>query len=480
MRRGASALARAQVASQIVSVVSLAILLRLLSPQEYGLVAMVVPLLLFLRIFTTLGLQFVTIQRSELTDAEVSAAFWIQLAAGIAVAVLTMALAPFVGALYGKPELARTLFHLTAVLSCTSIVAALGAQPQALLERRLKMRELGRIRVAAQLAGAVGAIFVAWRGAGVWALVVQQYVEMGLITTLCFAASRWRPGIPSEWAGMVRQIQLGGWLAATTIVLFVADNLDRVLVGRLVSASDVGLYSQAYSLMIKPVYLVTTPLTALALASLSRAAAHPSTARQFVEAFYRMIAVALVPVSLGLALVGSDAMLILGGEPWREAGPILSVLSLGLFSQAVVILNGYVLMASGQARACFLASLAVALALLVGYLIGWRIGLQFQQPTLGIACGYAVAISSTALPHTWFCMRVAGHIPLGVFRTWIPALRASVVMALFVAATGWIVSDAKPLPRMVLQIVVGAVAYLLLARGELRWLKKSLHAPRRD
>jgi PST family polysaccharide transporter len=138
VRRGAGALARAQVASQIISIASLAILLRLLSPQEYGLVAMVVPLLLFLRIFTTLGLQFVTVQRSEISDAEISAAFWIQLAAGIAVAILTIVLAPFVGALYGKPELASTLFHLTAALSCTSVVVALGAQPQALLERRLK------------------------------------------------------------------------------------------------------------------------------------------------------------------------------------------------------------------------------------------------------------------------------------------------------------------------------------------------------
>lgn len=481
VRRGAGALARAQVASQIVSIASLAILLRLLSPQDYGLVAMVVPWLLFLRIFTTLGLQFTTVQRSELTDADVSAAFWIQLGAGIAVALATTALAPLMASFYAQAEAAETLRRLTLALAGTSIVAAIGAQPQALLERRLQMQTLGRIRVMAQLAAAVAAILAAWRGAGMGALVLQQYVELALLAGLCFASSRWRPTWPPAWTGVVSHIQLGGWFAAITVVLFIADNLDRVLVGRLVSAADVGLYSQAYNLMIKPVYLVTTPLTALAVATLSRTGRHPATALQFVEAFHRILAIALLPVSLGLVLVGSDVMLTLGGETWRDAGPLLSVLSLGIFAQAVVILNGYVLMASGRAQACFLAAVFLALALLSGYLIGWQIGQSFERPTLGIACGYAATILFVGLgPHAWFCLTAAGHEPLKVIRTWLPAAIAAGSMALLVAAAGWIVPRNYRVPRMAIQIAIGCATYLLLARTELRWLASRLFAPQPD
>ena len=475
VRRGAGALARAQVASQIISIASLAILLRLLAPQDYGLVAMVVPLLLFMRIFTTLGLQFTTVQRGDLSDAEVSAAFWIQLAAGILVAITTMALAPWVGWFYGKPESADTLRNLTVALAGTSILAALGAQPQALLERRLQMRTLGKIRVIAQLAGAVAAIIAAWRGAGVWALVFQQYVELAVLAGLCLAASQFWPARPPALSGIVRHIQLGGWFAATTVVLFVGDNLDRVLVGRLVSAADVGLYSQAYNLMIKPVYLVTTPLTALALAALSRAARHPATAQQFIEAFHRISAIALLPLSLGLALVGSDVMLTLGGEAWRDAGPLLSTLSLGMFAQAIVVLNGYALMASGRARACFLVSLLLALTLAAGYFIGWRIGQSYHRPALGIAGGYAATILLIGLgPHSWICLRAAGHDPAAVMLTWLPAALAAIAMAIGVTAASWLVPRSYPVLQLALQISVGAATYGWLARGELRWLTSRL------
>jgi O-antigen/teichoic acid export membrane protein len=223
--------------------------------------------------------------------------------------------------------------------------------------------------------------------------------------------------------------------------------------------------------MIKPVYLVTTPLIGLSLSSLSRAVRHPATAQQLVEAFHRVVAIALVPVSFGLALVGDNVMPTLGGDNWRDAGPLLSLLSLGIFAQGVVILNGYVLMASGHARACFFAGLALGIALIAGYLLGWLIGRSLGNPTLGIAGGYAVTITLAGLgPHNWFCLRTAGHRADSVARTWLPAAKASLAMALCVAIVGWVIPDTRPMLRMIVQIVVGLGTYLLLARGELRWL----------
>lgn len=475
VRRGAGALARAQVAAQFVSIASLALLLRMLTPQDFGLVAMVVPLLLFLRIFTTLGLQFTTVQRKELTPSDISAAFWIQLAAGAIVTTVTLWVAPLVGSFYAKPEFSVTLRNLTMALAGTSLVAAIGMQPQALLERRLEMGKLWWTRFVAQLVGAGAAVAAAWQGAGVWALVVQQYVELFLLSGLCLLHSRWRPIWPPKWGDTARHVRFGGWFAATTLVLFAADNLDRVLVGRLVSAAAAGLYSQAYNLMMKPVYLVTTPLTALALASLSRAERNPGTAQAFVEGFQRALAIALLPCAMGLALVGDRVMLTLGGEEWREAGPLLAALSLGLFAQAVVILNGYMLMASGRGRACFFAAVGLAAALVVGYLIGWRIGRTLDRPTMGIAVGYTTTILLVGLgPHAWFCWSAGGYVPLRVLQTWLRPFSAAGAMAILVAGVGWVLPQSQPLLRMTLQIAVGISSYVWFARGELRWLAEQV------
>ena len=135
VRRGAAAAVLVQISSQVISLLGVAILMRLLMPVDYGLVGMVVPVIMLLRIFTTLGLNVATIQRRELESAEVSSVFWMNVLFGLVTTAATVAVAPALGWIYGDPELAVPLRDLAWGLAATAIVAALGAQHQALMER---------------------------------------------------------------------------------------------------------------------------------------------------------------------------------------------------------------------------------------------------------------------------------------------------------------------------------------------------------
>ena len=471
VRRSALALALVQLVSQLISLVGLAALLRLLAPGDYGLVGMIVPLVMFLRIFATLGLNVATVQRPEIRPEETSSLFWLNVLLGCATAGVAALVAPYLGALYAKPQAAVQLRDLTWALAGTSIVAAVGAQHQALMEREMRLGPLGAIRITAQLLAVVAAVGVAVAGGGVWALVVQQYVELMLLSGLAWMAEPWRPHRPGHAAMIGDHLRLGGYFAAASIVFYVADNMDRVLVGRLVGPAAVGLYGQAYNIMIKPVYVVITPLVALVLTSLSRATEQPATRSQLVVAYYRLVAVLLAPAAVGLVVVGSDVMQLLGGAAWKDSGPLLSVLSIGMFGQALVILGVPILTAAERGGRLLAAAIAVAAVLCTGYLIGWACGLKIGEPVLGVAGGYAlVELLVIAVPYTWFCLRTGGYHVGAVFAALLRPALASAAMGVVVWLAGrWLPVTSPPL-RLTVLVPFGALVYAALARREIVWL----------
>ena len=410
VRRSAVAIAVAQLTSQAISVVGVAILLRLLMPADYGLVGMILPLVTFLRIFATLGLNVATVQHAVIRPEEVSSLFWLNVLLGCATAGVAAAVAPYLGDFYAKPQAAAVLRDLAWALAGTSILAALGAQHQALLERQMRLGSLGALRIAAQLVGMTAAVVAAFAGWGVWALVLQQYVEFGLQAVLAWWMESWRPTLPWRGAWIGSHLRLGGYFAAASVVFYLADNLDRVLVGRLAGPEAVGLYGQAYNIMIKPVYVVITPLVALVLTSLARAANQPETRQELVVAYYRLLAILLMPAAMGLVVTGSDVMRMLGGAAWADAGPLLSILSLGMFGQAMIILGVPILTAADRGGKLLAAAVVVAVVVCSSYIAGWYFGQQRGEPVLGVAWGYAIAVLGViAAPYTWFCVRTAGY-----------------------------------------------------------------------
>ena len=305
-----------------------------------------------------------------------------------------------------------------------------------------------------------------------WALVVQQYVELILLAVGTALASGFRPEFAFERARVGTMFRFGGAFAAATAILYVSDHLDKVLVGKLIGPYAAGLYSQAFNLMIKPIYLVTTPLTAIAIAAVARTTAAGERAA-VVSDFYRLLAILLFPVCGGLAVTGGDAMRTLGGDRWAAAGPLLTALAAGLLAQAFLILNGWILAAIGRANELLIGSLACLLLITQGCLCGWWIGNRMEDPTCGVAWGRSLTIIAALLvPHTWLTIRAAGvaYVPF-VTQLVRPAF-ATLMMTVAVAALHNAVAVAVATPgiRFGVEVTAGIGIYVVFARDELRWL----------
>ena len=368
----------------------------------------------------------------------------------------------------------------------TLVVAAAGAQHQALLERKLLIRRLVTARVIAQTAGGLAAVAAALAHWGVWALVVQQYVELATLDILVWWLESWRPGRWKKDSAAGDLLRFGGYYSLSSLMFYVAQNADKILIAWLLGGSRdgqaaLGFYSQAFNLMMKPVYLVTSPMAGVMLSALSRVAQQRSELELLVARFYRMVAILLFPCGVGLTVVAIDVMLVLGDARWQPAGYLLMALAPTVLVQGLLNISGSVFAATGHARSLFFGALATAAVMIGAVMTGLWAGGHWmeapQGPTLGVACCYSLAtVVILVLPYLTFCFRTAG---ISLRRVLVPLARPAVYAALM-GMIAWAVYQwatwlgLSSLPRLLLVVTVGVVSYGLLAHRELRWFVRHL------
>lgn len=485
VRQGALWVIGGQVASQIVSLGSLLVLYRLVDPQAFGLFGMALPFVLLPRTLAVLGLSAAAVQRHELTGDERSLVFWMQTGVGVVVTIGTYLLATPAAWLYDVAAVAP----LVRALAATVIIASLSATHQALLERRLKLARVTVVRVIGQLLGVSVAVIAASRGWQTGALVVQQYSELLALLVASWVAEPWWPGWPRRGRHAWRELAtFGGYYSLSSLLFVLVQNVDKLLLGMWLGETAagqaiVGAYTQAYNLMMRPVYLVTTPLSGMLLPALSRATRHPTLFADLTVSTFRLAAIALMPVSAGLLLVAADAIPLLGGPKWTAAGLLLAALAPMIAPQAWINLCGSVLGARNRTALLCFGALMLLVVTLQATAAGWFFGRELTDQPLATAHAIAWALSLTialivALPYVAMTTNAAEVSPWRVMKTGLAPLRASVLMALIVMLVTAQLRPAWPAAlRVGIQIAIGIAAYVLLAWRDLAWVLTRLRTP---
>src|SRR5437879_218191 len=206
----------------LIQSISTVVLARLLTPADFGLVAMVTAVSELATPFGDLGLSQATIQRKEISHAQVSTLFWINVAIGLVLMLVMAALGPVLARFYGEPRLK----DITALMSLTFLLAGVRAQPEALLKRQMRFSSLA-IRNVASLALSVSvAIAIAWRGAGYWAIVTIPLTAQFTQMLLSWFMVKWRPGLPRSSAQVGSMVAFGGRVAASFLIFGIHRNAD--------------------------------------------------------------------------------------------------------------------------------------------------------------------------------------------------------------------------------------------------------------
>lgn len=377
-----------QGASVAIQLASTVILARLLSPADYGVMAMVVAITSFAGLFRDLGLSSAAIQTQTLTHTQQTNLFWINVILGSTLTVTLAAASPLVAWFYHKSE----VLWVTVALSVTFVIGSLSTQSSALLIREMRFGWRSLATVSGAVVNFTVATLLALKGFGYWSLVWGQLAGAFISTCLLIALSPFRPSLPRRGAGTREMLIFGVNVTAFDFVNYFNRNLDNILIGRFWGPGALGLYSRAYALLMFPINNLRGPINAVAFPALSRLQNHPDHFR----AYYRRITSLLTFVSMPLTaflFVECESIIQLAlGKNWVGVAPIFSWLALVGFIQAPLTQVGLVTMSVGKSRRFLEVGAFNATVVSAGFFIGVHWG-----PT-GVAVAYAAATYVLLIP----------------------------------------------------------------------------------
>ena len=253
------------------------VLARLLTPDDFGVVAMAMTVIAFTGVIRDLGLPTSTVFQRKLTDHQVSTLFWINTGFAALLAVVVVAAGPWVAELYDEPRLVAVFF----VMSLLLIFSGLGSQHEALLKRQLRFGSQAIAATAGTVAGLAAALLLAFMGAGYWALAAQQPVEAAVRTGMIWWYTGWRPGRPRYGTGLWSMIWFAGDVTGYRAITHLGKHLDRVLISVAAGTGSVGLYSLADRWASMPGQMIYGRLGSVATSAFTRLRDEPQRLRAY-------------------------------------------------------------------------------------------------------------------------------------------------------------------------------------------------------
>lgn len=451
--RGGAMMLVSRAINGAVQVGSVLFLARLLTPEDYGLVAMVTAVIGFAPVLVDFGTRDAIVQRARITQGEVSALFWIAIGVGCFFAAAVSASGPLIAAFYHEPRLRA----IVVVSSFSFVASALVSQHQALLRRGLRFRELAIVDIAANVLSAVIAITMAFTGFKYWALVVKP-VAMYFITAFgAWIYCRWIPPRPTMTKGVKDMVKFGVHLTGFSVTDYAGRNGDRVAVGRTLGATTLGFYQNSMFVYDNLIDVLVLPLHQVAVTGLSKVQGNLPELRRLWAKALSTVAFYAMPAFGLLAVTSGDLIVMLLGKKWANAGILLTVLALRGIPHSVERTLGWLHVAAGRTDRWFKWGFAAT----CGQLSFLFCGLPFG--TMGVAWAYVIFMYLAFIP----AIAYAGH-PLGIrARDVIRVVGAqlSAVLLTTAAAFGlrtFALGGLHPIERMAILTVFFAVMYLTL------------------
>jgi PST family polysaccharide transporter len=462
-RRGGAVMMAAQAVRVLVQAGAIIVLARLLPPQAFGLLAMVAALGVILDLAKDLGLSSATIQKADLTEAQISSLFWINVAAGAALALALFLAAPALARFYAQPVVAP----VTQWLALGFLMSGLTVQHWALLRRQMRFGAIAAIEVGADLAGFAVAIGLAFAGAGLWALVAQRLVSPGVLLVGSWIVCRWRPGRPAGASGLGGLLRFGAAVTGSGLASALTRSVDQVLIGWLWGPMILGLYERTTRLLLLPINSINAPVYAVGMPALSRLATHPEPYRRAFRQLLQKLALLTMPPFAVICVTADWVVQILFGPSWRQAVPLVQWFAISATYLPVLMAVSLLYLTQDRTAEMLRATLMDSAICIVSILLGLVSG------AVGVAAAIAVVGLVVRAPTAfWLSTRQGPVTQRDVYAAVLPAIVAAVIaaacawalrrfyladVAVSVSGVAWVALTA-----------LGAMAFTLLAFAETR------------
>ena len=429
------------------------VLARLLFPEQFGLIGMLMIFMAVAQSFLDSGFGAALIQKQDVTQLDTCSVFYFNIVVGLAVAGLLCLVAPWVAAFYNKP----ILRHLVRALSLSVVIHSCGLIQSTIFTKQLNFKIQTKVGlIAGTLSGIIG-ITLAAVGFGVWSLVVQQ-VSSALFRTIClWFFSRWRPAMIFSFSAMRKMFGFGSRLLFSDLINRIFENIYVVVIGKLFSATDLGFFTRADTLQRLPSNTLAGLVGRVSFPVFSSIQDDPARLKRGVKKTLTMLVLVNFPMMIGLAVVARPLVLVILTEKWAQCIPYLQLFCVVGLLYPLHVINLNLLTALGHSDLFLRLEIIKKALIVINIAVTWRWGISamiYGMIVMSIICYYL---------NSYYTGVLIGYSIWEQMRDTFSYLIMAILMGIALYAAGllpffnhWIM--------LLVQIIIGIVLYVCMCR----------------
>jgi len=436
--------------NRIISFASTLVLARLLTPEDYGIIGMIVVFTSLSLVFIDAGFTSALIQKKEPTREDYSTVFYWNVIISIILYVALFIAAPAIATFYRMPLISAVLRVQGIVL----VLGALGAIQGVRLRKHLNFRKLAGISLFSTTIGAVTGIIMAFSGFGVWSLVAKELIDRFCSLLLLWIGSSWRPLRVFSKNSFRELFNYGSLILLSHMTQSFVIQIQSLIIGRVFSARDLGFYTQARHIHDIPHQTITSVIDEVMFPVYSSLQDDMKKVVKAVKISLKSLVFLNFPLMLLLALIAEPLFVILLSDKWIESVPYFQILCFGGMLYSLNTNNVSVIMSLGKSNYVLIATLIKRGTTLLFVFIGLQFGI------FGIVTGYTVSMYVWFPVNAYFMGKITGY---GISKQ-IKDIGPNYMMAIAVAFATFLISQWIDL-HFILMLIVQTVIFTALYIG---------------
>lgn len=384
-----------QIFFKIFSLVSLIILNRLLTPEEFGVVAIANVVLAIVRLIGNLGITAGIIQRIENLDDYLNSAFWINFALGLTLTILTLIFSPLISFIYEIDELKLILIYL----AFGFLLKSFETVPVSILSKDLDFKSITIIDISTEIISTIVVVILAFLGFGVWSLIIPMVAISPIKSIFLWAKCKWRPNFKINFELCKDVYNFGKHSFISELVGYLLSNIDYLIIGKFLGQGAVGIYQFAYNWANWPTTNVVWLLGRVAFPTFSKLQNDLNEMRRVYNKMTKFVSVFSI-LFYAIILVETESFVrIIGGEQWLEAIIPMKIISIYGLVRSLGSHGGKVFLAIGKPEILSKYGLITFPIIVIGLLVGVQFGI------VGVSIATAINSGISGLVFIWLVYR---------------------------------------------------------------------------
>jgi len=429
------------------------ILARLLVPEMFGLIAMLLIFITFGEIFVDSGFGTALIQKQKITEREICSVFYFNIFVGLIAAALLFFAAPVIAAFYNQP----TLTPLTRLLSLIFIINSLGTIQSILLIKRVDFRSLAKLSTISNFISGIIGISLAVMGYGVWSLVIQQISAAVAKNFLYWFYSAWRPSLLFSINAIRQMLRFSLSILAIGILNRTSESIYYMVIGKLFSATDLGIFSRANQLQSFPSSALGMIVGRVTFPVFAKVQHDPPILKLGLRKTLTILAFLIFPIMVGIAAVAKPLILVLLTDKWAATIPYLKLLSVVGILFPLEWIRQQAIQAVGRPDLSLRVEIIKKLALFISIAVMWYWGI------FGIIAGMIFSSLLSLSLNIRYIAIVTQYSTREQLRDMLPYFTISIIMGAIVFSISYLLDNYSPLYQLLIQSFTGFLFYVGIA-----------------